>query len=76
MDTKEQILISYYDSKLKTVEIAENLQVSQPYVTKIIKQDIRYNTEKQNRKENNKQKQKEKFKEYIDKKRKIDQEEK
>jgi len=75
MNTKEQILISYYDSKLKMVEIAEQLKISKQYVSKIVKQDTRYSTEKQSRKEISNQKQKERFKKYIDNRRKIEQEE-
>lgn len=72
MSIKEQVLILYYDSRLKTVEIAQKLQITQPYVSKIIKQDPRYATEKQTRKEVSKQKQKDRFEEYINNKRNTD----
>jgi predicted DNA-binding protein YlxM (UPF0122 family) len=72
MNTKKQIIILYYEDKLKMVDIATELNVSKQYISKIIGQDTRYCVEKQNRKEMNKQKQKERLKEYMKKKRDND----
>lgn len=48
---KEKIISSYYIEHLKVKEISEALDVSSAYITKIIKQDIRYAEEKQYRKD-------------------------
>jgi hypothetical protein len=56
MDNKEKILELYFLDKLKTVEIEKILNVSQPYVTKVIKQDERYTEEKERRKAESKDK--------------------
>ena len=48
---KEYIISNYYIKHLKVKEISEELNVSTAYITKIIKQDIRYAEEKQYRKD-------------------------
>ncbi len=48
---KENIIFLYYTEHLKVKDIAEKLDVSSAYITKIIKQDIRYLSEKQYRKD-------------------------
>ena len=48
---KENIISNYYIKHLKVKEISEELNVSTAYITKIIKQDIRYAEEKQYRKD-------------------------
>lgn len=47
---KEIIIDLFYIEHLKVKEIAENVNLSSAYITKIIKQDTRYNTEKLDRK--------------------------
>lgn len=56
MDKKEQILDLYYNQHLKQVEIVNLLNVTQQYISKIIKKDERYENEKQLRKSKNKKK--------------------
>ena len=48
---KENILNLFYLQHLKVKDIAEKLNVSSSYVTKIVKQDVRYINEKGNRKQ-------------------------
>ena len=48
---KEKIISFYYISHLKVKQIAETLNVTSAYVTKVIKQDDRYIEEKQYRKD-------------------------
>ena len=47
---KEIIIDLFYIEHLKVKEIAENVNLSSAYITKIIKQDARYNSEKLYRK--------------------------
>ena len=51
---KKEILEMYYLKKMKTKDIAEELKVSSPYITKIVKADGRYTLEKEERKKNSK----------------------
>ncbi|MDD3303996.1 MAG: hypothetical protein PHP54_03670 [Clostridia bacterium] len=53
MSKKIMILDMFYNNHLKQIEIAKELNVSKAYVTKIIKCDSRYTTEKNTRKEDN-----------------------
>lgn len=51
MENKEKIIELYYISHLKVKEIQDLLNISAPYISKIIKNDIRYESEKIFRKE-------------------------
>lgn len=51
MTKKEHIIVYYYEKKLNIITIAQKLNVSKQYVSKIIKTDIRYIEEKNRRKE-------------------------
>ena len=53
MDKKEQILDLYFNKHLKQIEIAEIVNASQQYISKIIKKDGRYENEKSSRKSSN-----------------------
>lgn len=53
---KEKIISFYYICHLKVKEISEEVNVSSAYITKIIKQDSRYDEEKQYRKDISKSK--------------------
>ena len=70
MSNKEKILDLFYIKHLKPVDIALKLDVSNSYVTKVIKKDSRYHREKTQRKQQNKIKHKEQTIEYIRKKQK------
>lgn len=72
MEKKQQIIFLYYEKGLIQTEIANKLNVSKAYITKIIKKDKRYQEEKQKRKSNNKLKNKQETKIYIKKKREND----
>ena len=55
---KEKIVEMFFINHLSVKEIAENVNVSSAYITKIIKIDARYMQEKQYRKEKSKEKRK------------------
>lgn len=65
VSNKEQIIELFYNKHLKPVEIALQLNVSNAYVTKIIKKDSKYNDEKAQRRQLSKLKHKERTIEYI-----------
>lgn len=65
MSNKEKIIDLFYNEHLKSVDIALELNVSNAYVSKIIKKDSRYLEEKNQRKQQNKQKHKERTIEYM-----------
>lgn len=65
MSNKEKIIDLFYNEHLKPVDIALKLNVSNAYVSKVIKKDFRYYEEKNQRKQQNKQKHKEQTIEYM-----------
>ena len=74
MNKKERILDLYFNKHLKQIEIAEIVDASQQYISKIIKKDERYENEKSSRKSKNAEKRKiaqaEYLKNYVRKKEK------
>lgn len=70
MENKELIIKLYFIDRLTATSIAKELNVSNAYITKIIKQDSKYYEEKEKRKEENKEKHIKKTKKYINFKRK------
>lgn len=58
MDKKEQILDLYFNMHLKQTKIAEKVNASQQYISKIIKKDEKYEDEKSSRKSSNAEKRK------------------
>ena len=70
MSNKEKIIDLFFNKKLSIVEIAGKLNITKQYVSKIVRQDLRYTQERENRKLKNKEKQKKRVKDYIYKKRK------
>lgn len=75
MSNKEKIIDLFFNKKLSIVEIAEKLNITKQYVSKIARQDLRYTQERENRKQKNKEKQKKRVKEYIYNKRKKERQE-
>lgn len=69
MNMKKQILEMFFQKEMKCKDIAQDLNISTAYITKVIKQDSRYEKEKYKRKELNKEKHNEKTKELIKKQR-------
>lgn len=65
MSNKEKIIDLFYNEHLKPVDIALKLNVSNAYISKIIKKDSRYHEEKIQRKQQNKLKHKERTIEYM-----------
>lgn len=70
MSKRDKIKELYFDYKYKQIEIAKELNVSNKYISRILIQDSRYKTEKEERKKFSKQKHEQKTKEYIANKRK------
>lgn len=66
---KEEILEYYFVKKMKSKDISDLLNVSSAYITKIIKSDIRYKSEKERRIENTKEKHRDKTIQIMQKKR-------
>ena len=56
--SKEQIIKNFFNEHLKVKDIAERMNVSSSYVTRIIKQDKRYSEEKEYRYNKSKEKRK------------------
>lgn len=71
MSKKDEILFLYYEKKEKAVLIAEKLEVSTAYITKVIKTDKRYSNEKEIRKQISIQNRKVQKREWIRNKRKV-----
>lgn len=65
MSNKEKIIDLFYSEHSKTVDIALKLNVSNVYVSKVIKKDSRYHEEKSQRKQQNELKHKERTIEYM-----------
>lgn len=65
MSNKEKIIDLFFNKHLKPIDIALELNVSNSYVSKIIKKDFRYYEEKNQRKQQNKLKHKEQTIEYM-----------
>lgn len=72
MNNKSKIIILYYEEKLNIVEIANKLNISKQYVSKIVRKDYRHSLEKKCRKEQTAIKRKEQLrlnkKTYMEKK--------
>lgn len=66
---KKNIIDLFYNEHLQVKEISKILDISSPYITKIIKQDFRYMQEKNFRKSISKNKRKIAQSEFIKKKR-------
>ena len=67
---RDKIKKLYFDYNYKQIEIAEELNVSTKYISKILRSDSRYNEEKHKRKEENKKNNIEFTKRYMTAKRK------
>lgn len=65
MSNKEKIIDLFYNKHLKPVDIALELDVSNAYITKVIKKDCRYQEEKNQRKQQNQLRHKENTIEYM-----------
>ena len=68
---KEEILRLYFKEKLKQVEISEIIGISKNAVSKVVKQDSRYKSEKNNRKQLSKKNHTKKIQTIVENKRKI-----
>jgi len=70
MTKKEKIKTLYYEERLNIVIISEKLHISKQYVSKVIRNDTRYELEKKRRKDENAIKQKQRNIQCITNKRK------
>lgn len=70
MSKKDKIISLYFEEKMSSIDISKKVNVVQSYITKVIKQDSRYDAEKQRRKNENKIKRKNFNKENMQKVRK------
>ncbi len=50
MSKKQEIIELYYENDMKIIDIANTVQVSRAYISKIIKNDIRYKNKKDRQK--------------------------
>lgn len=64
-DKKEKILDLFFNEHLKQVDIAEMLDISKQYVSKVVKADSKYEKTKENKLKQNAIKRKEYLKEYF-----------
>lgn len=67
---KNEILMLYFEEKLKQVDISNKLKISKNAVSKTIKKDSRYEMEKENRKLQNKMKHNKDIQRRVEMKRK------
>lgn len=65
MNNKDKILKMYYEEKIKQNDIATLLEISQSYISQIIKNDIRYNSFKEHKHKQSMQKKAEYNKAYL-----------
>ena len=75
MSNKEKIIVLFFNEKLSIIEGANKLKITKQYVSKVVRQDVRYAKERETRKLNNKEKQKKRVKDYIYNKRKKEKQE-
>lgn len=71
MTIKEKIIFLYYDERMNNKTISIKLKVSTQYITKIIKKDQRYISEKERRKKESSLRKKQQNMECIKRKRQI-----
>ena len=58
MSKRDEIITLYFEEKMNTIEISKKVNVVKSYVSKVLKQDARYDEEKKQRKDKNKIKRK------------------
>lgn len=75
MGKNEGIIRLFYEEHKRPTDIAEELEVSKSYITKVIKKDERYDEEKEYRKNKSKENHKACKRNYINKKRQAEKQE-
>lgn len=75
MSNKENIIVLFFEDKLSIIQIADKLNITKQYVSKIVRKDTRYVKEREERKAENKEKQKKRVKNYIYNKRRNERQE-
>ena len=65
MEKKEQILDLFYNNHLKQTEIAEIVELSAQYISKVVKKDSRYEQEKTYRKKLSKENRQSYLKDFL-----------
>lgn len=71
MSKKQNILTLYYEQNISIAKIADEVQVSRPYITKVIKTDERYISKKEKQKEETRQRKKAYTKNKMQKTREV-----
>ena len=71
VSNKEQIIELFYIKHIKPVDIAQKFNVSNAYITKVIKKDCRYIDEKNQRKQSNELRHKKYTNDYMKEKQKA-----
>ena len=71
MVDKNKIIVLFYEEKLKQIEIAQRLKISKSFVSKIVREDKRYQEEKNTRKNQNKKKHNKQIQNIVEEKRRI-----
>lgn len=71
----EEIIRLFYEEHKRPTDIAEELEVSKPYITKVIKKDERYDAEKRYRSNISKENHKACKRNYINKRRQTEKQE-
>ena len=72
IDKNQKIIMLFYEEHKRPTDIAKELKVSKPYITKVIKKDERYIKEKEYRKNISKENHKACKRNYINKRRQTE----
>ena len=75
IDKNHKIIMLFYEEHKRPTDIAKELKVSKPYITKVIKKDERYIKEKEYRKNISKENHKACKRNYINKRRQTEKQE-
>ncbi len=75
IDKNQKIIMLFYEEHKRPTDIAKELKVSKPYITKVIKKDERYIKEKEYRKNISKENHKACKRNYINKRRQTEKQE-
>ena len=75
IDKNQKIIILFYEEHKRPTDIAKELKVSKPYITKVIQKDERYIKEKEYRRDISKENHKVCKRNYINKRRQTEKQE-
>lgn len=75
IDKNQKIIMLFYEEHKRPTDIAKELKVSKPYITKVIQKDERYIKEKEHRRDISKENHKVCKRNYINKRRQTEKQE-